>query len=252
MKPELIVQIPPLRPTGPYDVLQAQIRQGDMLAAINLRPHGSNTYIFEQYWDRTNRKIRRKLTSGQDERGLALLQLLRERLTLALEASGWQSAGVNYEGRSLWRYAGPATSEQPSAPSAGIATQKPALSSLLTRPQRRSKRANTPAPVPPAPLTETPTFALTPPQPDQVQPVSKRVEVPGATKPRAAFRRTIHTRLVTFTCEQCGTTVSQQRFPGPHPRYCTEACKQEAMRVGTLARVHRFRAKQRVGGESAP
>lgn len=59
-----------------------------------------------------------------------------------------------------------------------------------------------------------------------------------------AYQRTIKTRLVSFTCVQCGKHVEMQRYPGPLPRYCSENCEQEATRAKTLARVQRFRAKQ--------
>ena len=232
MKPELIIQIPPLRPAGLYDSLQAQVRQGDMLAAINLRPYGNDTYVFEHYWDRTNRKIRRKLTPGQDERGLALLQVLRERLTSALEAAGWQNAGVNYEGRQLWRYIGPTISAQPPAPA--VPAQKPASSTPVAHPPQ-----SIPLPLAPARPAKYPPALV-----EQPAPVSKQITVAGEKQPRKAYSRTLTTRLVTFTCQQCGKQVSQQRFPGPRPRYCTEACKQKALRAGTLARVHHFRARQ--------
>lgn len=241
MKPELLVQIPPLRPVA-GDYLQAQARQGDMLAAINLRPYGSNTYIFEQYWDRTNRKIRRKLTPGQDERGVALLQVLRERLTQALEAEGWQNAGVNYEGRPLWRYTEPPASEQPPAPSAAIPAQKPGRSAPVARPQRS-------IPIPLAPARPVEMLPLVVEQPSIA---SKQITVAGERQLRQAYSRTLTTRLVTFTCQQCGKQVSQQRFPGPAPRYCTEACKQKARRVGTLARVHRFRARRQEKSNKRP
>lgn len=250
MKPELIVQIPPLQPDGRRE-LQAQARQGDMQAAIIIRPYGSNTYILELYWDRTNTKIRRKLTSGQDERGFALARLLRERLTKALEAAGWQDAGQNYEGRPLWRYVGPATSEQHPLPPAAETSAEPSKNRTpVALPRRRSRKANNVAPIPLARPIEIAVPVLVLSQPDQAQqPARKRIEVPVATKPRAAYQRTIHTRSVTFTCEQCGATSTQQRFPGPPPRYCTEVCKQEAQRTGTLARVQRFRARQREKSE---
>ncbi len=241
MQPELIVQIPPLVP-GQRE-LQAQARRGDMLAVINIRSYGyDNLYILEQYWDRANRKIRRKLTPGQDERGLALVQLLRERLSAALEAAGWQQAGVNFEGRPLWRYVEPTTREQHPLPlPTEVPIQKPASSTTITQPPR-----NTHAPIPSTRTVEStaPTLTPTPSQPAQAQPARKRVEVPAAAQPRAAYQRTIHTRPVIFTCRECGATVSQQRFPGPQPRYCSETCKQKAMRAGALARVRRFRERK--------
>lgn len=245
MKPELIVHIPPLRPDGQRE-LQAQARQGDMQAIIILRPYYTpGVYQWETYWDRINTKIRRKLTPGQQERGLALAHLLRERLITALEAAGWQAAGQNAEGRLLWRSVEPATREPLPAQAPVEAPKRPALS---TRSRSPSKKTSAPVPaVKPAPLVPT-----TLPRPAQEPMARKRIEVPVATRPRAAYQRTISARSVTFTCRQCGTTVTEQRFPGPRPRYCSEACKQEAVRAGTLARVQRFRARQRESSERRP
>ncbi len=57
------------------------------------------------------------------------------------------------------------------------------------------------------------------------------------------YRRTVHARPVTFTCQWCNRTVTQQRFPGPLPRYCGDACRIPAQRTGTRARVQQFRAR---------
>jgi hypothetical protein len=236
MKPELIVQIPPLVPEGSR-ALQAQARQGDMLAAITLQPYGFNTYLLESSWDRVNWKtIRRKLTPGQNERGLALLHLLRERLNEALEAAaGWQQAGVNYEGRPLWRYTGPVKREAPASPTEAPA-KKQAHSAPTTQPLRGTHTLTRPS---------RPVETTAPAVPDQPPlTASKRIAVPGAKQPRQAYSRTLTTRLVTFTCRHCGKQVSQQRFPGPRPCYCTEACKQEATRVGIRTRVQRFRERK--------
>ena len=58
------------------------------------------------------------------------------------------------------------------------------------------------------------------------------------------YRRTVRTRPVTFTCARCGREVTQQRFPGPTPRYCGDGCRAQAQRVRTRERVQRFRARQ--------
>jgi len=59
------------------------------------------------------------------------------------------------------------------------------------------------------------------------------------------YTRTIISRRVTFTCQRCGDTVTQQRFPGPTPAYCGEACAAEARREQTRTRVRRFREARR-------
>jgi hypothetical protein len=59
------------------------------------------------------------------------------------------------------------------------------------------------------------------------------------------YRRTIQTRPVTFNCQCCGRTVTQQRFPGPIPRYCGDWCRVQAQRARTRERVQRFWARHR-------
>jgi len=59
------------------------------------------------------------------------------------------------------------------------------------------------------------------------------------------YRRTITTRLVTFTCVRCARTVTQQHFPGPVPRYCGAWCRRQAQRAQTRERVRQHRARHR-------
>ena len=63
------------------------------------------------------------------------------------------------------------------------------------------------------------------------------------------YCRTIETRPVTFTCAGCTRTVTQQRFPGPTPRYCGDWCRVQAERLRTRERVRRHRARQRATPE---
>lgn len=234
-KPELIVLIPPLVPEGSR-TLQAQARQGDVLAAINIWPYGTGEYVLESYWDRTSSKIRRKLTPGQDERGLALLQVLRERLTSALEAAGWQCARPNYEGKPLWRFIGPAKSTPSPTLPAGASEQQQAGSMPVPAPARSA-----------LPSVSAPLSPPVPGPPDQEQPpvASKRIAVAGGKQPRKAYSRMLSTRWVTFTCLRCGKSVSQQRYPGPKPRYCPQGCREEATREQNRARVQQFRERKR-------
>lgn len=81
------------------------------------------------------------------------------------------------------------------------------------------------------------------------QPREQTVEVFGDladvlpyTQP--VYRRTVRTRSVTFTCQRCGRSVTQQRFPGPTPRYCGDPCRDHAQRARTRDRVRRFREHQ--------
>lgn len=58
------------------------------------------------------------------------------------------------------------------------------------------------------------------------------------------YQRTIQTRAVTFTCHGCGRQVTQQRYPGPPPRYCADWCRRTARRAQTRERVQRLRARR--------
>jgi len=79
---------------------------------------------------------------------------------------------------------------------------------------------------------------------------SKRGRVQGHASARTiwgvpSYTREIATRLVPFTCAWCENTVTQQRFPGPRPAYCSEDCTKEAQRAQTRERVRRYRERQR-------
>ncbi len=57
-------------------------------------------------------------------------------------------------------------------------------------------------------------------------------------------QRTIKQRPITFRCEWCGEEHTQLRYPGPTPRYCSEACKREAQNALAAARMRRRRGRQ--------
>jgi|SRR2546421_3245845 len=62
----------------------------------------------------------------------------------------------------------------------------------------------------------------------------------------AAYQRTLHTRLITFTCAICGKEVTQHRFPGSTPRYCSEECQKEGFRIKNCEGARRRRQTRRV------
>ncbi len=47
-------------------------------------------------------------------------------------------------------------------------------------------------------------------------------------------------RPVTFVCTWCEREVTEERMPGPVPRYC-RACHDEARRASNAARVRKHR-----------
>jgi len=62
--------------------------------------------------------------------------------------------------------------------------------------------------------------------------------------PIPGYTRTVKSRTVSFTCHWCNDRVTQERFPGPPPAYCSPSCKQEARREQTRERVRRYRRRQ--------
>jgi len=79
---------------------------------------------------------------------------------------------------------------------------------------------------------------------------SKWVRVQGHASARtvwgvSSYTREITTRPIRFICAWCENTVTQQRFPGPLPAYCSEDCTKEAQRAQTRERVRRYRERQR-------
>ncbi len=65
-------------------------------------------------------------------------------------------------------------------------------------------------------------------------------------RPQVAFQRMISTQEMTFVCAICEKTVTQQRYPGRIPRYCSDLCENEGRREKTRERVKKLRARQRM------
>jgi hypothetical protein len=97
---------------------------------------------------------------------------------------------------------------------------------------------------------------------DYTQPESQEVDVFGSKQAKdilpystPAFSRTWTTRPATFTCMGCGQTVTQERYPGPTPSYCSPGCQsqatQERRREQTRERVRRFRQRNKPPDEAA-
>jgi hypothetical protein len=56
------------------------------------------------------------------------------------------------------------------------------------------------------------------------------------------YTRRIATRRVTFTCAECGETVTEERYPGPTPKYC-RGCVEAVRRRQARERKRRQRRK---------
>lgn len=59
-----------------------------------------------------------------------------------------------------------------------------------------------------------------------------------------AYERVIETREITFECEICKKSVTQERFPSRN-LYCSEECQREGRRIKTRKRVQKLREKRR-------
>ncbi|WP_157507469.1 LuxR C-terminal-related transcriptional regulator [Ktedonobacter racemifer] len=62
--------------------------------------------------------------------------------------------------------------------------------------------------------------------------------------------RTISMREVTFTCEVCHKSTTQQRYPGPLPRYCSPECQATRARALNETRVRKQREKRQAMREA--
>jgi LuxR family transcriptional regulator, maltose regulon positive regulatory protein len=59
-----------------------------------------------------------------------------------------------------------------------------------------------------------------------------------------AYQRTISMREITFTCIVCQQQTTQLRYPGPPPRYCSDACRARHALIANQERVRKQREKR--------
>jgi hypothetical protein len=72
----------------------------------------------------------------------------------------------------------------------------------------------------------------------------QRAAAPEAV-PVRTWTRVIRAQEHTITCTWCGALVTVEQYPGPAPRYCSPACRQEAARDGAATRMRRMRERRR-------
>lgn len=65
-----------------------------------------------------------------------------------------------------------------------------------------------------------------------------------------AYERVVGLRPITFTCNHCGQTVTQERMPGPLPAYCSERCRLDA--AATRKRAFRAETGKNKGKRGRP
>ncbi len=65
-----------------------------------------------------------------------------------------------------------------------------------------------------------------------------------------AYQRTLTEREVTFTCQECGRTVTQLQYPGPRRRYCTMECVAAANSRTSLVRMRQLRERRKKAAQT--
>lgn len=204
----------PLRPNDTHRSFRATWTEGHLCAYAELTPIQDDPrkgYVLECWYDRTT--TRGSMGQRQEEQGRKLVAQVRAYMQAALREAGWMITEVSKDATTpeIWKY----QSQSVSAP----IQQK-------AQPERQSE-----------------------PQDSQTHRTPKTIEVYGNKEARergqgVAYRRVISLRSVTVTCATCGQEETQERYPGPQPRYCSE-CVEKAARERTRLRVQKLRKRKR-------
>ncbi len=72
----------------------------------------------------------------------------------------------------------------------------------------------------------------------------------GGEQEIGRYLRTITQKAITVTCALCGADSRREQYPGPRPRYCSDACRGRAAAETAAARMRRMRARR--GTPSSP
>lgn len=230
---------------------QAEAVQGDVKAQIILRHYGeprySGGYLLYPFFLRTHEDAPGRMGYKQEARARALLALLEKRVEAALQAAGWVKRWKTPLDADLWLYVGSTLQSAP-APATGecdlsdIALAGYGAEVAGEDQAREGELADQAQDI-------LPDLALE----DQVVPEQRQhhiVEVVGSEEAKVrgqqpAYRRLVFTRPVTFTCIVCGETVTQERYPGHKPLYCSEGCREDRQRERTRERVARHRQEKK-------
>ena len=101
------IKIDPLQPDR-QRWMHAEATQGDVMAWCDIRPYPDarwpGGYTIDYYYDRKDRNKKGAMGRNQEERAQALLHLMRDHLTEALQTQGWQILTTMPSGVILWRY----------------------------------------------------------------------------------------------------------------------------------------------------
>jgi hypothetical protein len=150
--------------------------------------------------------------------GDRLIAHLRERMLTQMREAGWRRVGQTRQGRDIWQHR-PSLSSP--APSISSGREQPEMEAVLSR---------------------------VPGEPEQAKREEGRLSKDPSDQgdaTRVQQQTRIYTsRAITFTCVQCGRTVTEQRFPSHRPLYCSNpTCKREATRKKTRERVANYRRR---------
>ena len=78
----------------------------------------------------------------------------------------------------------------------------------------------------------------------------ERVSIVVSVPQIKPYERMVTSRPVTFTCQYCQQTVTQERMPAPMPSYCSERCRLNA--AATRKRVSRATTGKNKGRRGRP
>ena len=191
----------------------------------------------------------RPMGAIQDEQATLILRELRAQMLAAMVAAGWQEVDRTQEEQPIYQY-------QPTQhPSATLAPGQDQVEALPIGDADVPDLIVASVAIPgemQADQFQDDLLELKPVEP--AKPRSHVVEVIGGSEAKErgqqpAYSREVFTREVTFTCIVCGDTVTQQRYTGHTPLYCSQGCKDERVAEKTRERVakHRERKKAAIG-----
>lgn len=254
----------------------------DVVERDHWRPGHYRSHAYELIPHRTT-VSGRPLGAGQEETASLLLRGLREKVLAAMTDACWHEVDTTREGQPIYVYRpGPpfqlappaaedavAESDLPDIDLTGAGADVPGenqpreealaeladeidlLGQTLER-WGRERKASGPEVAGEASQSKQEEREQ-PDQGDQREPEqqhSHTIQIVGNAEAKRrgqppAYSRTVSTRLVTFTCIVCEQTVTQQRYPGHTPLYCSDACKEERVAARTRERVARHREKKK-------
>lgn len=223
---QVILTLPDLLPGKVSYRASLEDRDVHVKARVWIEVLGDRSGEFELGFTYDSTTGRKKLTWAQQDAGPRLVQTLRTQMTDALKVAGWVEIRAGF-----WRHSSfmeVSASEPVREMASGLPDSIP--SDLATQDEQiREPRANWRRPIAGAQA------------PGTVHPISVYGRSDGSAP---AYIRREKARLITFVCVVCGTEVTEYRYHGFKPHYCSEACHQKASELQNEARVAKQREKR--------